>query len=53
VSLSLEDCEDGRLVQSSLRGLHVDADRLQQEENFLAANAHLRRELFDSDFSHN
>ena len=39
-------------VERRLRRLDVDADRLKQEQDFLAPDAHLRGQLFDSDLSH-
>jgi hypothetical protein len=52
VRLPLEDRENGRFIQRGLRRFHVDADRLQQEEDFLASDAHLGGELLDSNLSH-
>jgi hypothetical protein len=52
VRLSLKDREHRRIVEGRLRGLHVDADRLEEKEDLFRPHPHLRGQLFDPDFRH-
>src|SRR6185436_19365835 len=52
VRLTLQDRYHRGLVERRLRRLDVDADRLQEKQDFFAADPHLGGQLFDSDLSH-